>query len=118
MLRVGLLIATAFLFVWLTETLLVEFVFTLIVGILLITLQIFLLTRYVLGIIRVIEQFMDDIGREEAPEIQFGTGKSLFRKLKERLNSIKQTLNARRLEKEKDDRILIHAINAADPGLL
>jgi nitrogen fixation/metabolism regulation signal transduction histidine kinase len=61
---------------------------------------------------------MDDIGREEAPEIQFGTGKSLFRKLKERLNSIKQTLNARRLEKEKDDRILIHAINAADPGLL
>ena len=118
MTRVGLLIATAFLFIWLAETLLVEFVFTLLVGIFLIALQVFFLSRYVLGITRVIEQFMDAIGREETPEIQFGTGKSLFRGLKERSNVIKQALNARRLEKEKDDRILIHAINAAEPGLL
>jgi two-component system nitrogen regulation sensor histidine kinase NtrY len=117
MMRVGLIMATAFLFIWLTQTLFVEFIFTLLVGAFLIILQVFLLTRYVLGITRVIEQFMDDIGREETPEIQFGTGKALFRKLKERSNSIKQSMNARRLEKEKDDRILIHVVNSADMGL-
>ena len=117
MARVALIIATAFLFIWFAEKLHVEFLFTLLVGILLITLQVFLLTRYVLGITRVIEQFIDAIGKEETPEILFGTGKALFRKLKEQSNSIKQAMNARRLEKEKDDRILIHVINSADPGL-
>ena len=115
--RVALIIATALLFIWFAETLLVEFLFTLLTGTFLITLQVFLLTRYVLGITRVIEQFIDAIGKEETPEIQFGTGKALFRKLKEQSNSIKQAMNARRLEKEKDDRILIHVINSADPGL-
>jgi len=116
--RLGLLILTAFLFVWLTESLQVEFVFTLMVGGVVIVLQVYLLTRYVLGITRVIEQFVDAIGREETPEIQFDTGRALFRKLKERSNSIKQAMNARRLEKEKVDRILIHVINSAEPGLL
>jgi nitrogen fixation/metabolism regulation signal transduction histidine kinase len=117
MARVALIIATVFLFIWFAETLLVEFLFTLLAGAFLITLQVFLLTRYVLGITRVIEQFIDAIGKEETPELQFGTGKALFRKLKEQSNSIKQAMNARRLEKEKDDRILIHVINSADPGL-
>jgi len=117
MARVGLLITTAFLFIWLAETLLVEFLFTILLGTFLITLQVFLLTRYVLGITRVIEQFVDAIGREETPEIQFGTGKALFRKLKERSNAIIQAMNARRLEKEKDDRILIHVMDSADLGL-
>ena len=117
MARVTLIIATVFLFIWFAQTLLVEFLFTLLVGTFLITLQVFLLTRYVLGITRVIEQFIDAIGKEETPELQFGTGKALFRKLKEQSNSIKQAMNARRLEKEKDDRILIHVINSADPGL-
>lgn len=117
MARVGLLITTVFLFIWLAETLLVEFLFTIVLGTFLITLQVFLLTRYVLGITRVIEQFVDAIGREETPEIQFGTGKALFRKLKERSNAINQAMNARRLEKEKDDRILIHVMDSADLGL-
>ena len=117
MARLALIIATVFLFIWFAETLLVESLFTLLVGSFLITLQIFLLTRYVLGITRVIEQFIDAIGKEETPELQFGTGQALFRKLKEQSNSIKQAMNARRLEKEKDDRILIHVINSADPGL-
>ncbi len=117
MVRVSLIMATAFLFIWISETLLVEFLFTLLAGTFLIILQIFLLTRYVLGITRVIEQFIDFIGREETYEFQFGTGKALFRELKERSNSIKQSMNARRLEKEKDDRILIHVINSADMGL-
>ena len=109
--------ATAFLFIWLTQILAVEFIFTLLSGSLLILLQIFLLTRYVLGITRVMEQFIDAIGREETPEIQFGTGKALFQKLKQQSNSIKQALNARRLEKEKGERILFHVINSADPAL-
>jgi len=108
---------TVFLFIWLREKLLVEFLFTLLAGLFLIVLQVFLLTRYVLGITRVIEQFIEAIGREETPEIQFGTGNALFRKLKERTNVIKQSMNARRLEKEKDDRILFHVINSADLGL-
>ena len=115
--RVALLMATIFLFIWFADILRVEFLFTLLVGTFLIILQVFLLTRYVLGITRVIEQFIDAIGKEETPEIQFGTGKALFRRLKEQSNSIKQAMNARRLEKEKDDRILIHVINSADPGL-
>jgi len=109
--------ATAFLFIWLTETLVVEFVFTLLAGGLLILLQVYLLTRYVLGITRVMEQFIDAIGREETPEIQFGTGKAPFQRLKQHSNSIKQALNARRLEKEKGERILFHVINSADPAL-
>jgi nitrogen fixation/metabolism regulation signal transduction histidine kinase len=117
MMRVGLIMATASLFIWFAETLIVEFLFTLLVGTFLIILQVLLLTRYVLGVTRVIEQFIDAIGREETPEIQFGMGKALFRKLKERSNLIKQSMNDRRLEKEKDDRILIHVINSADMGL-
>ena len=117
MARVALLMATVFLFIWFVETLKVEILFTLVVGTFLITLQVFLLTRYVLGITRVIEQFIVAIGKEESPEILFGTGKALFRELKEKSNSIKQAMNARRLEKEKDDRILRHVINSADPGL-
>ena len=115
--RVGLIIATSFLFIWFAETAVMEFIFILLTGTFLITLQVFLLTRYVLGITRVIEQFIDAVGREETPEIQFGTGKALFGKLKERSNAIKEAMNARRLEKEKDDRILIHVINSADQGL-
>jgi nitrogen fixation/metabolism regulation signal transduction histidine kinase len=65
----------------------------------------------------VIEQFVDAIGKEETPEIQFDTGRALFRRLKERSNSIKQIMNAQRLEKEKDDRILIHVIDSAETGL-
>ena len=109
--------ATVFLFIWFIETLQVEILFTLVVGTFLIALQVFLLTRYVSAITRVIEQFIVAIGKEESPEILFGTGKALFRELKEKSNSIKQAMNARRLEKEKDDRILIHVINSADPGL-
>jgi signal transduction histidine kinase len=115
--RVGLLLITVFLFIWLTETLLVEFLFTILVGSFLVILQVYLLTRYVFSITRVMEQFIDAIGREETPEIQFGTGKALFRKLMERFNIIKQAMNARRLEKEKYDRILVHVIDSADPGL-
>jgi nitrogen fixation/metabolism regulation signal transduction histidine kinase len=117
MARIGLLIGTAFLLIWLIETQLVEMLFTLVVGILLLVLQVFLLTRYVAGITRVMEQFIQAIGREETPEIQFGSGKALFRKLKERSNAIKQAMNAQRLEKEKDEQILIHVIDSADPGL-
>ena len=117
MARIGLLIATVFLLIWLIETQLVEMLFTLVIGIFLLVLQVFLLTRYVAGITRVMEQFIQAIGREETPEIQFGSGKALFRKLKERSNAIKQAMNAQRLEKEKDEQILIHVIDSADPGL-
>jgi two-component system, NtrC family, nitrogen regulation sensor histidine kinase NtrY len=117
LIRVVLIMATAFLFIWLTETLAVEFVFTLLAGILLILLQVYLLTRYVLGITRIMEQFIDAIGREETFEIQFGTGTALFQRLKQHSNSVKQAMNARRLEKEKGERILFHVINSADPAL-
>jgi len=115
--RVGLIIGTSFLFIWFAQNAGVEFLFILLTGIFLIVLQVLLLTRYVLGITQIIEQFIDAVGREETPEIQFGTGKALFRGLKERSNAIKESLNARRLEKEKDERILIHAIDSADQGL-
>jgi len=115
--RVSLIIATSFLFIWLTQRAQVEFLFILLAGIFLICIQVYLLTRYTLGISRVIEQFIEAVGQEEGPEIQFGTEKVLFRKLKEKSNTIKEAMNRRRLEKEKDDRILIHVINSADQGL-
>ena len=115
--RLALILATSFLFVWFAETLAVEFLFTLVTGTFLIALQVLLLTRCVLSITRVMEQFIEAVGKEESPEIQFGTGKKLFQKLKEESNLIKKSMNARRLEKEKADRILIHVINSADPGL-
>jgi len=63
------------------------------------------------------EQFMDAVSREGTPEIQFRTGNALYRGIKERSNSIKRMINARRLEKAKDDQILLHVINSADLGL-
>jgi nitrogen fixation/metabolism regulation signal transduction histidine kinase len=115
--RVSLIIATSFLFIWFTQRAQMEFIFILLAGIFLISLQVFLLTRYTLGISRVMEQFIEAVGQEEGPEIQFGTGKVLFRSLKEKSNAIKEAMNQRRLEKEKDDRILVHVINSADQGL-
>jgi len=117
MVRLALILATSFFLVWIVEILAMEFLFTLVTGIFLIALQVLLLTRYVLGITRVMEQFMEAVGKEETPEIQFGTGKKLFQELKERSNVIKRSMNTRRLEKEKADRILIHVINSADPGM-
>jgi two-component system nitrogen regulation sensor histidine kinase NtrY len=117
MARVGLIMATSFLFIWLTERAGAEYLFILLTGIILVALQVFLLTRYTLGIARIIEQFLESVGREESPEIQFGTGKALFKRLKERSNAIKEAMNARRLEKQKDEHILIHVINSADQGL-
>ena len=115
--RVALIMATTFLFIWLTETAAVEFIFTIMAGAALIIIQVILLTRYVLGITRLMEQFLDAVSREGTPEIQFGTGNALFRRLKERSNSIKRMINARRLEKAKDDQILLNVINSADLGL-
>lgn len=115
--RVGLIIGTSFLFIWFTERSGEEIIFILLTGTFLIALQVLLLTRYALGITRIVEQFIESIGREESPEVQFGTGRTLFRRLKERSNVIKEALNARRLEKEKDERILVHVINSADQGL-
>jgi len=117
MARIALLMATVFLFIWFAETLRIEFLFTLFAGIFLITLQVFLLTRYVLSITRVVEQVIHAIEKDETPELLFGRGTALFQKLREQSNSIKQAMNARRLEKEKDERILIHVINSAEPGL-
>jgi two-component system, NtrC family, nitrogen regulation sensor histidine kinase NtrY len=115
--RVGLLIATSFLFVWFVQTTEVEFIFIVLTGLVLLLLQVFLLTRYVSSLTRVMELFLDAVGKEEVPEIRFRSGKAPFRKLMEKSNAIKETMNARRLEKEKDEQILMHVINLADPGL-
>lgn len=118
MARVGLITGTSFLFIFLAKSVAVEWLFTLLAGIFLVSLQVVLLTRYVLGISRVMEQFIESVGKEDTPEIRFKRGGKLFRKLEERSNEIKEGMNARRLEKEKDDQILINAINSADFGLL
>jgi len=97
MVRLALILATSFFLVWIVEILAMEFLFTLVTGIFLIALQVLLLTRYVLGITRVMEQFMEAVGKEETPEIQFGTGKKLFQELKERSNVIKRSMNTSRL---------------------
>ena len=115
--RVVLLIATSFLFVWLVQTTEVEFIFIVLTGVVLIVLQVPLLTRYVSGLTRVMELFLDAVGKEEVPEILFRSGKAPFRKLMEKSNAIKEAMNARRLEKVKDEQILRHVINSADPGL-
>jgi len=115
--RVALIIATSFVFIWLAESLVAEWLFTVLVGSVLIFLQVVLLTRYILKLSRVMEQFIDAVGNEESPEIRFHTGSALFKDLEERSNSINEGIKTRRLEKEKDDRILIDAINSADFGL-
>ena len=107
MARLALILGTSALFVWLTRTLEVEMIFTIICGAILITVQVILLSRYVLRLSRVMEQFMESVSSEGSPEIRFKTGKRLYRKLTEQSNDIKASMNARRLEKEKDDQILI-----------
>jgi len=117
LLRVGLIIATSFVFIWLLGSLEDEWIFTLVAGIFLLTLQVFLLTRYILKLSKVMEQFMDAVGNVDSPEVRFHTDGKLFKRLEERSNSLKEGIRARRLEKEKDERILISAINSADFGL-
>ena len=118
MFRTGLLILSSLGFVFLIQSLDVELVFTLIIGILVIGLQAILLTRYVLQLGRVMEQFIDSIGLEGSPEIQFNTSGAMFKGLKERSNAIKQGMNAGRLERIRYNQIMDHVINSADMGLL
>lgn len=118
MARLALILGSSALFIWLVQTLEVEMIFTMTCGAFLITVQVILLSRYVLRLSRVMEQFMQSVSGEGSPEIKFKTGKRLYRKLTEQSNTIKASMNARRLEKEKDDQILIHVINEADPGIL
>ena len=115
--RVGLIITTSFVFIWLLGSLGDEWFFTLVAGTILIILQVFLLTRYILKLSKVMEQFMDAVGNEDSPEVRFHTEGKLFKRLEERSNSLNEGIRARRLEKEKDERILISAINSADFGL-
>ena len=115
--RVGLIIVTSFIFVWLVESRGEEWFFTLVVAAILVSLQVYLLTRYILKLSKVMEQVMEEVGNEESHEIRFHTKGGLFKKFEEHSNSIKEGIKARRLEKEKDDRILISAINSADFGI-
>lgn len=98
--RITLLILTSFLFIWFVQIVAVELLFTVLTGFVLITLQVILLTKYVLSLSHVLEQFIESIGREEIPEIRFRTGRITFRGLRERSNTIKKSMNTGRLERE------------------
>jgi len=116
--RITLLILTSFLFIWFVQFVAVELFFTILTGTIIITLQVILLAKYVLSLSQVVEQFVASIGREEIPEIRFKTGRIAFKGLRERSNTIKQSMNRGRLEKEKYNQILIHVVNSADPGMI
>lgn len=116
--RITLLILTSFLFVWFVQVWAEELFFTILTGTVIIVIQVLLLTKYVLSLSHVLEEFIDSIGKEEIPEIRFRTGKIAFRGLRERSNTIKQRMNQGRLEKEKYYQILNQVVNSADPGML
>jgi len=107
-----------FAFVWLVRTLQEEVLFTILTGALVILLQVVLLTRYVMQLARVLEKFIDSMGRLNASEIQFSTRETPFKGLKAKSNVIQENVRSGRLEQVRHTQILEYVINATDIGLL
>lgn len=117
--RIVLLIATTFAVAFVVFRMLErESVFTLLVGLLLLIIQVYFLGRYLFRINRILVTFVDSVGSIEATELQFDTGGSLLSSLELRLNQLKDEVNRSRMEQQKHKGMLDIVVDAMDTGLI
>jgi len=95
-----------------------ELVFTLITGAILLIVQIYFLTRYILQINRILLNFIDSVGSSNATELQFYERNPGHRSLQARLNQLKSDVINSRFEEQKQKSLLDIVVAAMDTGLI
>ena len=117
--RMILLIATSFGIAVVAFRLLdSEVVFTLLVGLFLVGIQVYLLGKYIFRINRILVSFIDSAGLVEATELQLGSSGSLLSSLELRLNQLKQEVTRSRIEQQKQKGLLDIVVDAMDTVLI
>lgn len=117
--RVALLIATSLAIHFMVVKMLDrEAVFTLVVGVALLLLQIYFLTTYVMRINKTLIGFIDTVGLSSATELQFHERNPGLSSLESSLNQLKSEVNLSRLEEQKQRSLLDHVIAAMETGII
>ena len=117
--RVALLIATSLGIILIAFKMLGrESVFTLITGAILIVVQIYFLTSYVLRINKTLISFIDSVGSWSATELQFHEEHPGFTSLESRLNQLKSDVTSSRYEEQKHKSLLDIVVGTMDAGLI
>jgi two-component system nitrogen regulation sensor histidine kinase NtrY len=95
-----------------------ESVFTLVIGLLVLILQVYFIGRYLFRINRILVSFIDSVGSIEASELQFNTRGTLRSSLELRLNQLKNEVTRSRIEQQKQKGLLDMVVDAMDTGLI
>jgi nitrogen fixation/metabolism regulation signal transduction histidine kinase len=117
--RIVLLVATSFAVSVVAFRMLDrETVFTLLVGLLVLIIQIYFLGRYLFRINRILVSFIDSVGSVNATELQMGTSGSFLFALEQRLNQLKNEVTRSRIDQQKQKGMLDIVVDAMDTGLI
>jgi nitrogen fixation/metabolism regulation signal transduction histidine kinase len=117
--RIALLVATSFAVSVVAFRMLDrETVFTLLVGLLVLIIQIYFLGRYLFRINRILVSFIDSVGSVNATELQMGTSGSFLFALEQRLNQLKNEVTRSRIDQQKQKGMLDIVVDAMDTGLI
>lgn len=117
--RIALLIATSVIIHFMVIRMLDrEALFTLLVGVMLLLLQIYFLTTYVLRINNTLIDFIDTVGQRNSAELKFHESNPGLSSLKSSLNQLKSEVSQSRLEEQKQKSLLDHVIGALETGII
>ncbi len=117
--RIALLIATSLAIHFMVIRMLDrEALFTLVVGVALLLMQIYFLTTYVMRINKTLIGFIDTVGLSSATELQFHERNPALSSLESRLNQLKSEVSQSRFEKQKQKSLLDHVIAAMETGII
>ncbi|MDX2429755.1 MAG: hypothetical protein QNK35_02405, partial [Bacteroides sp.] len=117
--RVALLIVTSLAIHFMVVKMLDrEAIFTLVVGVALLLLQIYFLTTYVMRINKILIGFIDTVGLSSATELQFHERNPGLSSLESSLNQLKSEVSLSRLEEQKQKSLLDHVIAAMETGII
>ncbi len=117
--RMVLLIATSFGIAVIAFRMLErEAIFTLLVGLLILGIQVYYLGKYLFRINRILVSFIDTVGSVEATELQLVPGGSLLSSLEMRLNQLKTEVTRSRIDQQKQKGLLDIVVDAMDTGLI
>lgn len=95
-----------------------ETIFTLLVGLILLVLQVYFLGRYLFRIQRVLVSFVDSVGSVDAPELQFSSSRSILYSLESRLNQLKTEVTRSRIEQQKQKGFLDIVVDTMEIALI
>lgn len=117
--RTILPLATGTFFVWLAFNILnEEILFTLLTGLILVSLEVWFLTRYVSGINRLLVEFVETVGREHSESIFIRERGSFSPRLARQLNKMKKEMLRARMELERQERLMSIVLDAMDTSLI